>query len=107
MKQTLMERVYETMACGVLEAYQMPGVEDAFESGSYCMNLYAKALDAYERLCNRLGVKDEDNDIEIIFYSFWEIQKELCYRMYQYGAKFGMDEELKKSDLSVAFHTPT
>lgn len=93
-----MERAYETMACDVLEAYQMPGVEDAFAPGSYCMDLYAKALDAYARLCNRLGVKDEDNDVEIIFYSFLQIQKELCYRMYRYGAQFGMGEVLEKPD---------
>ena len=102
MKQTLMECAYETMACGVLEAYQMPGVEDAFAPGSYCMDLYTKALDAYARLCNRLGVKDEDNDVEIIFYSFLQIQKELCYRMYRYGAQFGMGEVLENPDLPAS-----
>lgn len=93
MKQTIMDRVYESMACDVIEAYRMPGVEDAFAPGSLCMGLYEDMQDAYERLRQRLGVEDEDADVEIIIHSFLQIQKELCCRMYRYGACFGLTEE--------------
>ena len=80
---------YETMACHVVEEYRMSGVEDAFAEGSYCMSRYHVAMDAYDRLRDRLGVVDEDEDVEIILNALEEIQRELCYRMYRYGAMFG------------------
>ena len=46
------------------------------------------AYDAYQRICERLGVVDEDNDVEDIFYAFSEINKTMCIKMFQYGAQF-------------------
>lgn len=46
-------------------------------------------MDAYDRLRDRLGVLDEDSDLECIIHAFEDIQKELCLRMYCYGARFG------------------
>lgn len=89
MDERLMHWAYETMACHVIEKYRMPGVEDAFTEGSFCMERYKEALDAYERLCERLGVVDEDKDVEIMIHAFEAVQQELCYRMYHYGAMFG------------------
>ena len=83
------EWVYMTMVGHIEEAYRLPGVEDAFAEGSYCMERYCTAMDAYERLRNRMGVVDEDNDVEIIIRAFEDIQQELCYRMYRYGVVFG------------------
>ena len=45
-------------------------------------------LEAYQRLCERLGVQDEDDDVEIIINSLLNIQRETAYHMYYYGAKF-------------------
>lgn len=89
MPNNKMEWAYETMACHVVKEYRMPGVEDAFEDGCYCMERYKDAMDAYERLRERLGVTDEDMDVECIINAFEDIQQELCYRMYRYGAMFG------------------
>ena len=80
---------YETMACFVIEGYRMPGVEDAFAEGSYCASRYQEVLDAYERLRERLGAVDEDEDVEKIIGAYEDIQQELCCRMYHYGAQFG------------------
>ena len=84
-----MHWAYETMACHVIKEYRMPGVEDAFADGAFCMERYNEAMDAYERICERLGVVDEDADVEIMRNAFDDIQRELCYRMYRYGARFG------------------
>ena len=82
---------YETMACHVIEEYRMPGVEDAFAEGSFCQCRYHDAMDAYDRLRSRLGVQDEDGDVEIIIQAFEDIQKELCCKMYCCGAKNGVE----------------
>ena len=89
MDRELVERIYQTAVAGVLPEYRVPGVEYAFAEGSFCMNRYSEMLDAYERLCNRLGVVDEDEDIEIMIMALLDIQYELCLRMCDYGAQFG------------------
>lgn len=90
MRQDYMEWAYETMVCGLVEGHRMPGVEHAFSGEDVCMKRYGDAMDAYERLCQRLGVVDEDQDVESIFRAFMDIERELCYRMYACGAKYGM-----------------
>ena len=49
-------------------------------------------LDAYGRLCHRLGEKEEDADAEIMIDSLLRIQKELCLRMFEYGTAFASGE---------------
>lgn len=89
MPENKMEWAYETMTGYVMEGYRMPGVEDAFAEGSFCMNRYCEAMEAYENLRKRLGVIDEDADVERMICAFEDIQEELCYRMYRCGAEFG------------------
>lgn len=85
-----MKWAYQTMACGVVEGLRMPGVEYAFEEGQSCLEKYKEMRDVYDRLCDRLGVTDEDEDVEKIIQSLMDIQEELCCRMYRYGAEFGI-----------------
>ena len=77
------------MACFTKEWYRMPNVENAFAEGEYCAIRYHEAMDAYARLRERLGGVDEDEDVEIMISAFEDIQRELCLRMYHYGAQFG------------------
>ena len=85
MATELWEQIYESMTCHVSENYRMPGVEDAFAYGSFCMQQYGKMRDAYDRLCDRLGVEDEDDDVECIIRCYMEIQRELCKQMFFYA----------------------
>lgn len=87
METELWERVYEAMTCHVSEEYRIPGVEDAFADNGICMQKYRQMRDAYDRLCERLGVEDEDTDVECIIQCYMEIQRELCKRMFLYGQK--------------------
>lgn len=89
MDEDLAERIYQTVVVGLLPEYRVPGVEFAFEEGSFCMTRYGEMLNAYERLCDRLGVVDEDEDVEVIISALLDIQSELCHQMYRYGAQFG------------------
>ena len=82
------QEVYDSL-CGTL-VDPLPEVEDAFEEGGFCDQKYAEMLEAYQRLCVRLGKRDTDEDVEIIIGAFFDIQRVLCEKMYYYGAKFGM-----------------
>lgn len=92
MNERFVDLVYNTLAGQLVEEYRIPGVENAFGEGSYCMKRYSDMLDAYGRLCERLGVVDEDDDVEIIIHALMDIEREMSMKMYHYGAKFGKQE---------------
>lgn len=89
MATALWEKVYESMTCHVSEKYRMPGVKNAFSENAFCMQQYRKMRDAYDRLCVRLGVEDEDEDVECMIGCYMEIQQELCKQMFFYGQQAG------------------
>lgn len=74
------ELVYESLIGELIDPVEK--VPNAFEPGSYCEARYKEMLAAYERLCDRLGVLDEDEDVEIIINSLLSIQRELCLEMF-------------------------
>ena len=88
MQTELWERVYESLTCHVLEPWRMPGVIDAFAEDAYCMKKYRQMWDAYDRLCDRLGVVDEDEDVECIIRCHMDMERELCRLMFGYGQQF-------------------
>lgn len=92
MKETFSEWVYQTLSGELVEWAQVPGVENLYEEGKYCQLQYKEVYDAYQRICTRLGTEEEDDDLEIIINAFMNIDREMCLRMYEYGAKFGMRE---------------
>ena len=79
------EEIYQTLTGSTSEVYQIPGVENAFSTGSPCAILYAQIYQANQRLCERLGQLDSDPDVELIIDNFMEINKQLCLKMYHYG----------------------
>ena len=83
----IVEQVYLSLTGELVDPIRY--VPNAFEQGSYCAERYQEMLDAYERLRERLGVTDEDEDVEIMISAFEDIQQKLCLRMYHYGARFG------------------
>lgn len=88
MQDDFIAQVYYTLNGSNLPEWRIPGVENAFAEGKPCMQLYESAYDAYQRLRERLGVIDEDADVEIIFNSLMEITRLLCIEMYKYGVLF-------------------
>ena len=74
------ELVYESLTGDLI--VPIKGVPNAFESRSFCEGKYQEMLDAYARLRDRLGVIDEDADVEIIIDSLLAIQRELCLKMF-------------------------
>lgn len=83
------ENVYHTLMGDLLDAYVIPGVENAFANGKRCDELYRQIYWANQRLCARLGKTDEDEDVELIINNFLEMNRILCLEMYRYGQVFG------------------
>ena len=87
MKNRMAEMVYETLFGLLEDDYCVPGVHNAFQEGSTCAVLYETVLEAYQRLCDRLDVEEEDKDVEVIINSFLKITKILCLDMFAYGVQ--------------------
>jgi len=79
------EQVYDSVLGEAIGDYRLPDVEDAFADGSFCATQYEIMWEAYVRLSNG----GENPDLEIIRNTLSAIQRELCRRMYEYGAQFG------------------
>ena len=84
---TLYEMIYETMMGNICTEYQVPGVNVVFYDGSYCDKKYAEVADAYVRICDRLGVVDEDPDVETIINALNDIQDYVCRQMFFLGVQ--------------------
>lgn len=82
------EDVYNSVNGYYEKEFIAPGVESLFEEGSECMQLYTDMRAAYERLRDRLGVVDEDSDVETILFSLLRICEKVGLQMYYYGGKF-------------------
>lgn len=77
------EDVYYSLI-GELES-PLSWVPNAFEPGMPCEKLYQEVQLAYEKIRQRLGVVDEDEDIEAIIDSLMMIQSMLCIEMFRLG----------------------
>jgi len=90
MNKRFIEMVHDTLCGQLVDGVCVPGVENIFPNGSRCEDLYCSVYDAYQRLCQRLGTDGEDKDVETMINSLMEIEREISYHMYVYGAKFGL-----------------
>ncbi len=82
------EYIYLTLIGQMGEAFCVAGVENLFEEGSECDCAYSQMLDAYARLRDRLGVENEDADVEQIIDALRKIEKIISMKMFEYGVKF-------------------
>ena len=87
MKDKQIENIYYTLIGQMQEEFCVPGIENLFVDGSECDLAYDEMLEAYERLKNRLGIQNEDADIEIIINSLFKIQRLVAFKMFEYGKK--------------------
>ena len=77
-----MDLIYLSMMGELVQPLE--GIPNAFAAGEPCQMLYQQIYEAKCRLCDRLG-EDEDADVECILDRFFEINRELCLRMYHLG----------------------
>lgn len=83
----LAEDVYDSMLGERISP--IPGVPNAFAEGADCAGWNSEIMEAYERLRIRLGIMDEDEDLEAIVDCFLLIQRRLCINMFRMGAIMG------------------
>ncbi len=83
-------RVYESMLGLLNQEAQLSWVENAFEDGSFCADAYDRVREAYAVLCNRLGEKEEDGDLDTLISEMESIQRDLCQRMFYLGYRTGL-----------------
>ena len=79
------EDIYFTLLGELASEYAVPGVENAYIPGGECDRLYNEICEARDRLYQRLGVQDEDPDVEIILGNHLLIQNILCEEMFRLG----------------------
>ena len=82
--------IYNTLLGVQCEEFCVPGVENLFTENSICDCAYNEMLEAYARLRERLGVADEDQDVEIIIHSLTTIEQNVSMKMFEYGTKFAV-----------------
>lgn len=87
MEENLLHDIYCTLYGMYIPEAMVPGVPDLFADGSFCMNEYIRMRRAYERLCLRLGLEedDQDSDLEIILDAMEKIQETLAKEMFRLG----------------------
>ena len=80
------EYVYCSLMGALKEPY--PEVENLFAEGKLCEQLYKNMYETRLSLYNRLGVYD-DHELDTIVGCLLSMQREVAFKMYDYGVKFG------------------
>ena len=81
------ETVYDLLTGECSPQMGDPVIENMFAEGRTCEQLYNDVYDANLRLCERLGVQ-EDQDVELIINSLLHISRLLGKKMFLYGVKY-------------------
>ena len=87
MREEFVDIVYDLLSGTRIRQPGDPEIENLFEIGRECEQLYSQVYDANLRLCQRLGV-EEDADVETIINALLRICALTGKRMYHYGAEF-------------------
>jgi len=95
MTDDFMIDVYDTLRGETLPSASVPNVENLYEEGKPYYRCYEEISHAYERLRDRLGVIDEDNDVETMLSAFIQMERMIAEKMFFYGAHFALDEHFR------------
>lgn len=87
--ETFADMVYDTLSGDLHGENAVPGVEDAFAAGCECLRLYEEMSEIRDRLQKRMGLPEEDEDVERIIHILERVQRILAVKMFHYGQKFG------------------
>ena len=87
MDESCAEWVLDSLMGNLREEYRYRAVENLFGRGAPCAELYEQMLEAYGRLCGRLGKEEEDQDCEIMINSLLKITEIVGLKMFEYGKK--------------------
>ena len=85
---TINEQVYYSLTGELTAEYPLDWVENLCIPGQPCYEAYKETLEASRRLCQRLGVQNEDPDVECIINALLLREKLLSVKMFSYGRKY-------------------
>jgi len=71
-------------------------ITDEFQKGMYCEQKYEQVLEAKQNWERRLGVENEDEDVEMIINNMNDIMRHLALKMYDYGKEASYKSSLNK-----------
>ena len=91
---TLAEQVYDCLLGQIVSEKALDWVENIYTDGSEYDRNYAAVLAAYARLCNRLGVDEEDTDVEIIINALLKNEQIVALKMFESGICYAKSESL-------------
>ena len=91
-EEAWIEDIYDSLQGVLVPEARVPWVKNLFLPDSPCDRAYSNMLDAYERLRGRLGVADEDGDVEIIINSLLDIQQILGHEMFRCGVEYARQQ---------------
>ncbi len=86
--EEIADKVYGSILGMLVKEARLPWVENEFEPGKPYHKNYNDMHDAYERLRERLGVEDEDDDVEIMINALLDNEQILCLKMFHYGMEY-------------------
>ena len=92
-KDQLAEWVFDTINGFLEPECCLDNVENLFEEGKRCSQLYRDMAASRERLANRLECSEEDSDIEGMIAPLLDITRIVGMKMFQYGYQFGIQKE--------------
>ena len=95
MDRKLLDDIYLTLQGLYLPSHAVPGVPNLFQPFGYCDRKYTAVREAYERICLRLGLEEDDNDpdLDIIIESMEAIQEVLSKEMFLLGLEWARPRE--------------
>ena len=82
---TLAEHVYDCLLGQFVSEKALDWVENIYTDGSEYDRNYSAVLDAYERLCQRLGADEEDRDVEVIINAMLANEQIVALKMFELG----------------------
>lgn len=88
--EELKELIFDLMIGSLdIERFPCPAsqiVANEYEDGRECEKLYGEVYEANQRICERMGV-EEDDDVTTILNCMDNIARILAYKMFDYGVK--------------------
>ena len=82
---TVAEHVYDCLLGQIVSEEALDWVESIFTEGSAYDRNYGAVLDAYARLCRRLGT---DEEVEIIINAMLDNERTVALKMFEYVVRY-------------------
>ena len=83
-----------SMATGAIDAKPpFEWVENAFAPGTLFSEAYEDFALAREHLCERFGMAEDDDDLELIMNGLLKLEEDLGRRMFLYGFRYAEMKE--------------